>query len=242
MKKILSGLVLISAQYLLAKFRIKSKNLCNVKKVRKCFIFMFALIQNSKTVEQLDTTLKEEYIIFNRKVKDQQVTSSLHSIRSKIIERDLNKIKTFEDFTVDEDIRNFDHNIDLEESNLIFFSRDYKDSILKSSPFTHYYEELFKSWKIEDDRVITNEYYNPKLFELIEKQMHICPIWTGIMLNNYDEKFNSRLTNNVVENYFGFLKNNLLKRKKLFPSKLTAILTKNITAQYIENNSHKDIS
>lgn len=62
------------------------------------------------------------------------------------------------------------------------------------------------------------------------------------MLNHYREDFSSRLTNNVVENYFGFLKHNLLKRKKMFPSELTAILSKNLIATYIEDYNQNDES
>ena len=58
------------------------------------------------------------------------------------------------------------------------------------------------------------------------------------MLSNWNDTFASRLTNNVVENYFGFLKNVLLqKQRKVFPSELVSKLMNLLTSLYIENYS-----
>lgn len=72
---------ILCASHFLKNLVIKVKGTPATKKVRKCFIFMFALIQNSKTIGQLDDVLKRVFIIFNRKVYDQHVTSSIQYLR-----------------------------------------------------------------------------------------------------------------------------------------------------------------
>ena len=65
---------------------------------------------------------------------------------------------------------------------------------------------------------IKNNYYCPALMKLIENEMYITPLWTGLMLNffrqdkekseiqNITPKY-SRLTNNPGEGRFNIVKN-----------------------------------
>lgn len=98
----------------------------------------------------------------------------------------MNRVKTFEDFTEDENIRYFEENTDLDEENRIYFHHDYTDTIVNSSPFTSYYNKKFESWELlhcNNDCTKSNEFYNPKLFSLIQKQMYLCPLWTGNIIH-----------------------------------------------------------
>lgn len=69
-----------------------------------------------------------------------------------------------------------------------------------------------------------NDFYCPILFELIEKKLHIIPLWTGIMIKHgikvLDFKNSltkdsyirniTRLENNCVENRFGYIKHSIM--------------------------------
>ncbi len=118
-----------------------------------------------------------------------------------------------------------------------------KVTLKKDSPFTTYYENLLilhKNARKEDEAIFPNRYYNPKLFDLIVKQLHIMPLWSGCMihfdLNSiFDTSKNSRLTNNPVENYFGYLKNNIFdKQNKLLPSEFVAPNYKRLKSIFFE--------
>ena len=65
---------------------------------------------------------------------------------------------------------------------------------------------------------IENEYrdnpnFNPSLFAIIEKKIHIVPLWSGLMLK-YIDIDETRLSNNVIESWFGNFKNKLLALNK----------------------------
>ena len=68
----------------------------------------------------------------------------------------------------------------------------------------------------------------PELFTFIEKKLHILPLWTGItfqsgisllqkknqLSNDAKIKFISSLSNNYVENRFGTIKRDIMKKSK----------------------------
>jgi hypothetical protein len=137
----------------------------------------------------------------------------------------------------------------LEKDYLNLPAKDYeqfKETLKKSSPFTSYYENMIaihkNGIKNIDERNITNAYYSPKHFELIMKILHIMPLWSGCMIHvdlhsNFD--ISSRLTNNNVENYFGYVKNKLLNRKRdLLSSEYVAPSYKRLKSIFFE--FHRD--
>jgi len=82
---------------------------------------------------------------------------------------------------------------------------------------------------------ISNRYFCPKLFKIIVDKLHILPLWTGILFENgiyvLDKKnqlsntakirTTTSLSNNYVENRFGFIKNAvMMKSKPVMPSDL----------------------
>lgn len=55
-----------------------------------------------------------------------------------------------------------------------------------------------------------------------------------------DIKTVNRLTNNPVENYFGFLKNSLLENEKKFPSELVQLMCRRLLSKYKEYQEFTD--
>lgn len=72
---------ILCASHFLKNLIIKAKKITDSKKVRKCFVFMFTLIQNSRTIEELSQNLEHVFIIFNKKTFDEKVRVSLQKMR-----------------------------------------------------------------------------------------------------------------------------------------------------------------
>ena len=151
---------------------------------------------------------------------DALVTRSLFLMMHELIGTELNKQKLFRSSTPQEVIRDKLFDKFLEQSKNTTDGKD-EANVVKNSPFTVYFRQKVYDYKAfytpsHSTNFLTNEFYCPKLFKLIVKQLHLLPIWSGIMISNqtfgYDVK--TRLSNNPVENYFGQLKNNILQKKK----------------------------
>lgn len=117
-------------------------------------------------------------------------------------------------------------------------------NIKNSSPFTQHFDKLLANLSIailntdknENDKI--NDFYSPSLFQIIKKYLYILPLWSGLLLNifpNNTQTVTTRLTINPVENWFGHLKNNILKNEKVFPSQLVGCLYKRLMSKYIQH-------
>jgi hypothetical protein len=104
-----------------------------------------------------------------------------------------------------------------------------------------------KGVKVEDTLdYVRNKMYAPDLFEVIEEKLHLCPLWSAILFKNLKAQFNlihlnTRVTNNYVENSFGFLKRQILQRRIVYPSEFTqkryvSKLSINIYSYYLDFN------
>lgn len=109
-------------------------------------------------------------------------------------------------------------------------------AMFRSSPFyKHFY--IISSSIITDKDGTPNKFYNPEFLEIIlSKYLPYYCLWGGIML--YKKGYNlSRISNAPIENYFGYIKHNLLKdQKNLKPSRLIRSLRANVLALYKEAN------
>ena len=84
-----------------------------------------------------------------------------------------------------------------------------------------------------------NEYYRPDLFQLIVDQLHLMPLWSGVIIrltgiqqkNEYLMNI-TRLSNNPVENHFGYIKKSLYGNRKVFPSEMAIKNFKMLKAKY----------
>ena len=111
----------------------------------------------------------------------------------------------------------------IEETEFRLIS-DEKVNFATKSKFAIFFKEKQDQYrKLTDTNLdnlnATNEFFNPKLFELISKRLHLISLWSGILLGHFQEKHQqfssfSRLSNNPVENWFKILKHNILGGKQ----------------------------
>ena len=115
-----------------------------------------------------------------------------------------------------------------------------ESSLVKGSPFAKYFDEAIDhnnqvifSYNESQPSVVINPYFNEKLFTLIKQKLYFVSMWSGLLLdicvntfpNHFDKKFN-RLTNNIVEGYFGHIKHHTFQRyRHQLTSKLSTKLS-----------------
>jgi hypothetical protein len=153
---------------------------------------------------------------------------------------------------------------DLDENNekakFLFSDNETIENIKQNSPFRTYFNALIAQYRMElhlnvirKKHKIENEFYCQSLFYIIDDKLHLMPLWSGIMIGEYqahsDNAFinlQTRLTNNSVGNYFKELKYSILNNQNnLLTSELATKCYNRIQAKYIEkyyNRSeiHKD--
>lgn len=96
--------------------------------------------------------------------------------------------------------------------NNILKTDDFSESLYRSSPFYKRYEnihnEIISRIENSSSTNIENVYSNKEFLGLIlKKYMPFSPFWTCILTRK-------RLSNAIIENYFGYLKNGILEGSK----------------------------
>ncbi|CAF0932078.1 unnamed protein product [Brachionus calyciflorus] len=237
LRKLTTRIYLCSTHFLkslvkkVKKFDISSKH-------KNLFIFCFSLLQNSLTIQQFENYLINIFNVFTNPYKSESVSHSLDTLRSEIRNRELNKLN-FSDINCksipnDQGAGEFD--IAMDETI---------ETLKVKSPFSKYYQKVIEEWKIKIESNIDcmrNEFFEPRLFDLIKTQLYILPFWCGILLhdfkqstkNDFTKAIKSRLSNNPVENYFGNLKHNVLPGLKLYPSEIISCILLRIKSKYFE--------
>ncbi len=202
------------------------------KLVRKCFIYCFTLLQSAASIDDFETILEHVYVLFNTQYESSRVDNSYRSLQRFINQRGLETIDTTGTRTRVEKIRDssFRELKDISDDEI----RD-KNVILKHhSPWKIHFDRFLTkiaAFHCVDDlekdsfpvtSATSNKYNAPDLFKIIVELLHIVPLWSGIMLNDckkngskilQDSLFNNRLTNNLVENWFGQVKIKSLNSK-----------------------------
>ncbi|CAF1144677.1 unnamed protein product, partial [Brachionus calyciflorus] len=182
--------------------KIKVKN-----NVRNAFIFSFTLVQNSKTIQELENYLINIFNIFNNQYFDRSVVYSLNTLKIKIRERNLSNLDISGERNPEKLSRDIDFKKFLKGTNENIGEKE--EIIFRNSPFKTYFDELISKYKVRIQKttskyMINNEYFCPDLFNILENKLYLVPLWTGILINcstiEYPRK--TRLTNNPVENYF----------------------------------------
>lgn len=177
--------------------------------VRRAFIFAFALIQNSRTINEIDAFLYHIYTMFTSAKLTVDCRESIDKIRTAIRGKELNTNFILQKRTPNERKRDYL----FKEFRKVSHQAIDKKALKKCSPFHIYYQKIIHEFKscIQSDHLAKNEFYCPDLFNILANQLYLAPIWTGMMLKSKDKQNRARLSNNPVENYFGQLKNNILK-------------------------------
>ena len=123
-----------------------------------------------------------------------------------------------------------------------------EESLKMASPFTEHFKKIIEAHQINiiysdsEKSKNENEYYCPDLYKIIKSYLHLVPLWTGMMIKNWEDLnpnykgkiVVSRKDNQKVENWFDVLKNHILFHKKRKPSELTVLVHKKIEATYEE--------
>ncbi len=157
--------------------------------------------------------------MFNSLKLTAECYESIYTISTAIKGTNLSSNKILEKSTPDERIRDKSFNKFLNISN----PTNDKKTVKHESPFYKYYEAKIKEFKrITSDsynetasapNLTANEFYCPKLFDILIGQFYLIPIWSGIIIKtqNFGYITKTRLSNNPVENWIGQMKNNILK-------------------------------
>ena len=164
----------ICSTHFLKIFLKNSKKIKIEDEVKKMFIFMFTLILNSLTIEQIENYLMNIYNIFKSYYWDETVAYSIKILSKEIKERN---IETIEQRTPDERNRDneFDYFLDNTDGN--------DESLNETNHFLNYFNAMLK--KFEEINVnkmkmnkkfLKNRFYCPELFQLIEKKLHLIPL------------------------------------------------------------------
>ena len=248
----------LCASHFLKTIAKKAKAVTNNQtiNVKKAFLFAFTLLQNSSSIEEFKTFFLHIIYMFGEPYKSERCIESINFIKSAISTRNLafvDKITNAEfelnDFN---ELHNKDDIMLLNNSNAGIQTPE--TSLKKFSPFTKY----FSLWFIDNEIVVNkstqdlcsnyqaNFYYNGKLIEIIVDYLHILPLWSGIILKKWQEMYPNydiltRVTNNLVENWFGRLKNFILKNKKVMPSELVSLLYQRLLAKYLKSYIQYDM-
>lgn len=106
--------------------------------------------------------------------------------------------------------------------------------LFKTSPFWKYFDSASKTLQFPSRDSKINPFYNYPFSEiLLNKYLPYCPLWSGILIREC--YMTNRFSNSYVENYFGFLKNHLLRcEKNLKPSRFIRRCRRNILAVHKE--------
>lgn len=194
-RQLMNVKIYFCATHLLKNMIRKIKNLKHIlENVRKTAVFCFTLIQNSKSLEEIDLFLFNIHNLFSNPYEDESFFQSFNFIKQAVKERRLSNIDISDD-TLEERKRNENFQYFVQESQL-FFDFGTKENLNTYSPFAIYFKSkikeinssLFTRIKNYFPKNRPNIYYCPEIFNILTSKLHLTPLWTGIMIHN-DIKF-----------------------------------------------------
>ena len=194
--------------------------------VRKSFIFAFTLLQQSTDISEFVDHLDQIYYLFNQPYQNKNTFLARNKLTESVLERKITNLPPPSNEMPK-------GSSDSDDNDLLLVS-DEKIKLLTKSKFAIYFEQRIQHYKelvddLKTDNQITNEYYNPSLFSLISKRLHLVPLWSGLMLGHFHKKNPfygnfQHLSNNPVENWFKILKRDILGgQKKVIRKKIIVI-------------------
>ena len=222
-------------------------------KIKTAFLFAFSLLQNSSSIDEFKNYFLHIIYMFGEAKKTQQCIDSINFIKKAIATRNF----TYVEKILSDDFKSSSFEVSISENIILLNNsndaiKEVESSLKKKSPFTKYFNEwliennifintgLFENNKLENEELETNFYHNNQLITLIIDYLHIIPMWTGIILKKWHRMFPqfdllTRITNNIVENWFGRLKTFILKNKRVMPSELVSHLYRRLLAKYLKS-------
>ncbi|MES9880808.1 MAG: hypothetical protein ABW185_08000 [Sedimenticola sp.] len=203
-----------------------SRNLKHIKdKGLKDFcVFCFALMQNSTSIDDAKTVFGHMWTVFNTEYETEEVIQSRMILQQMVKEQ---RIDCLDEniTTADEENKTCDDEIKLTNTG----------TIRQSSKFWHEFKNVITEVKSKQTKDLQQEhqkeniYYDSMCMDiLLNKFIYVLPLWSGILLGNLsryctqstkqvlpkEDKEELRSTNNLVENWFGVVKKDILYHKK----------------------------
>ena len=215
------------------RLRLKHK-----EKIKQTFILSFTLLQCCSNFDAFNSYLADIYNIFNQKSQNKSFLISFKRIRNCIAKRKSNEKFCFKKH---EKIENY-----------CFVNRETKKNIKKNSKFEAFYIDYINQLEkvVELDQASgssykepQNDFFFPKLFDVIKKKLYILPIWSGLIIfaKGPIGMYNSHINNNPVEQHFNHTRNTSIRvskhqkmKRKVLPSEYVAKLNLRLTSKYLE--------
>ena len=207
------------------------------------------MLQNAITVDQFENLLNYIIIIFNSKYVHDMYFEAFERLSKEIAERDI-VIKI-----INENNFNFEKiEVQKEIKHVFPVGESIYKNLKNESPFKNHFNSKIEKINKNINNSISNKennkniHYAPNLLDIIYDLIHILPLWTGIMINEWNKRFSkykfpSRFTNNPVESHFKIVKHSILnKMKKLMPSVIASQFYNRLQSKYLQYYSIKDES
>lgn len=195
------------------KMATKDINLLSKNEKQKLlFKDILAAAVKIKKLDQLDKWFKNAVILLSGKYFNRDIKKSLNCLKELCCKDNLDD----------------EENV-LSSNTVSYFDND--DRLYTKSPFYKRYKNIYENTIISNEMDRENDYENKKLLMLIlNKYMPYSPLWNGMMLVERE-----RISNAVVENYFGDLKRNILNgEKNLKCSRFVRLYREEIISLYKE--------
>ncbi|RNA24360.1 hypothetical protein BpHYR1_029180 [Brachionus plicatilis] len=171
-------------------FKIIVKKELLYKRPLKTIIYICDTHMLKNIIDETERLIKFQSDQCKNKIKKQFFVDEILTLLSKKIFKSLNFIE-------------FNLKMSNNVSDPIFhFNDETKTQYKTSSPFTHYFEDLFsknvEKYENDHDDCDSNIYFNNNLWLVIKNRLHLTPLWSRIIFSEFDFDF-SRRSNNMIE-------------------------------------------
>ena len=207
------------------------------------------MLQNATTIEQFKVYLENTVILFSSRYVHDRYNDALTTMSTEITARNMiTKIEVENNFNTS--------NVEFRKENrmFVFPAGENIYNVLKNeSPFKLHFmpviDSILKDIKKSDQNFDNrkNVYYAPSFLEIVYDLLHLLPLWTGVMINQWNKRFSmkfnfpTRLSNNPVEAHFKIIKHSVLNNvTKVMPSMMASLFYARIQAKFIQYYAEKD--
>lgn len=185
------------ASHFLKNIVTKARAIESEREKLRMFVMCFSLLQTSICIDEFLKHYEDIIILYTSLDYTRHVDDAFDRLSTAIGSRD----GSFEEWILKKE----EAKDKQAENEKEFFDEDDKEvlidgkSIKAFSPYTTYFSDIrtrvseiiTKSIKDSGEDKIQNEYYNTQLFSIINDNLHIMPMWTGVILGDLSRHFNN---------------------------------------------------